>query len=299
MNGKISTLALATMLYLSMASDRAAAGELHDAASAGDLEAIKRLLADGVDVDQKGIASPLFLAAREGRVEAVALLIENGAEVDFLSRWGTPLHIAARRGHLEVVRLLLDRGADPTIQGGENQTTPLHEAAEKGSAEIARLLIDRGADPNARNRFLQPPLHSARRRGRDEVAAVLIDAGAAPRAVEPVSDKLALADLEAGRVKAIECTSCHGLEAGKSKTGPTLWDVVGRDRGGLSDYPYSDAMKEAAGAWTYEALNQFLADPSGTIPGTSMELASELDLQARADLIAYLRTLSDTPAPLP
>jgi len=128
---------------------------------------------------------------------------------------------------------------------------------------------------------------------------VLIDAGAAPRTLEPLSDRLTPADLEAGRLKAIECTACHGLEAGKSKTGPTLWGVVGRERGGLPDYPYSDAMKGATGAWTYEALNRFLADPSGTIPGTSMELASELDLQERADLIAYLRTLSETPVPLP
>ena len=147
--------------------------------------------------------------------------------------------------------------------------------------------------------MFETPLHYARSRGHDEVATLLLEAGAAPKTAEPVSDRIAQADLEAGRVSAIECTSCHSLEANKSKTGPTLWDIVGRDRGVLPNYPYSDQMKAMGGTWTYEALNQFLADPTGTVPGTTMELTYELDLQKRVDLIAFLRTLSDTPVPLP
>ena len=294
-----STSFLTVMLSLHFGFGAADAGELHEAAIAGDLEAIERLLADGVDVDEKGIASPLFLAARSGHAEAVSLLIENGADINFESKWGTPLHIAVSRGHLSVARVLLEEGADPNIPGGDDETAPIHDAARKGSVEGVQLLLAHGANPNARNRLREPPLHHARSRGHDEVASILIEAGATPKIAEPVSDKIAQANLEAGRLSAIECTSCHSLEAGKSKTGPTLWNLVGRDRGSLPNYPYSDQMKAIGGTWTYEELNQFLADPSGTIPGTTMELKYELDLQKRADLIAYLRTLSDRPVPLP
>ena len=51
--------------------------------------------------------------------------------------------------------------------------------------------------------------------------------------------------------------------------------------------------------WTYEELNEFLAHPQQTIKGTKMTFAGLPKPQDRADLIAYLRSLSDSPAPLP
>ena len=115
MGRRASTLVCAAVLLLAGAIGHSHAGELHDAAAAGDLETIERLLAEGVDVDQEGIASPLFFAARAGQVDAVVLLADGGADLDRTSKWGTSLHIAVSRGHIEVVRVLLEKGADPSL----------------------------------------------------------------------------------------------------------------------------------------------------------------------------------------
>ena len=58
-------------------------------------------------------------------------------------------------------------------------------------------------------------------------------------------------------------------------------------------------MKAEIGNWTYTDLNNFLAHPAWTVPGIAMKMAGIHDPKDRADLIAFLRTLSDNPAPLP
>jgi len=61
-------------------------------------------------------------------------------------------------------------------------------------------------------------------------------------------------------------------------------------------------MKEfgaAGNKWDFEHLNKFLTSPKGFIKGTAMGFAGDKKDNERADLIAYLRTLSDNPAPLP
>jgi cytochrome c len=65
-------------------------------------------------------------------------------------------------------------------------------------------------------------------------------------------------------------------------------------------YSFSDAMKARADKpWTYEALNEFLAAPRSFVPGTKMTFAGLSKIEDRADIIAWLRTLSDNPVPLP
>jgi cytochrome c len=51
--------------------------------------------------------------------------------------------------------------------------------------------------------------------------------------------------------------------------------------------------------WDYEHLDHFLLSPKGLVKGTAMGFAGVKKTQDRADLIAYLHTLSDNPAPLP
>ena len=50
---------------------------------------------------------------------------------------------------------------------------------------------------------------------------------------------------------------------------------------------------DMGGVWDYEALNGFLANPKGWAPGTKMAYRGLKDTQDRADLVAYLRGLSD------
>jgi len=123
-------------------------------------------------------------------------------------------------------------------------------------------------------------------------------------AFEPVELLLANADLAAGENEFKKCAACHSWEkGGANKVGPNLWDVVGSPIGShIADYNYSAALKEygAGGTvWTYEELNGFLWKPKTFIKGTAMGFAGLRDVEDRANLIAWLRSHSDTPQPLP
>jgi cytochrome c len=96
------------------------------------------------------------------------------------------------------------------------------------------------------------------------------------------------------------CVSCHFAAPGvKNPKRPNLWGIVGRRKASESDAQYSSVLKEAGGRWTFEELNSFISNPALTLPGTDMTFAGLQDEKQRADVIAYLRTLSDTPSPLP
>ena len=118
--------------------------------------------------------------------------------------------------------------------------------------------------------------------------------------VQPVGVLLASADIGGGESGAKKCVACHSFdEGGANKIGPNLYDIVGRDIASVSGFAYSDALNGIEGAWDYDALDAFLADPKGYAPGTKMAYAGMRDAQDRADLILYLRSLAADPLPLP
>ena len=134
------------------------------------------------------------------------------------------------------------------------------------------------------------------------------DGGAAPvaqqeEALPPIAGLLATADPAAGETLARACTTCHVLDSsGENRVGPGLWGVVGRPTASHEGFSYSAGMQahaEEAPDWTYEQLNHFLRRPRDWVPGTSMSYAGIRNDQDRANVIAYLRTLSEDPLPLP
>lgn len=265
---------------------------------AGQEEVARVLLEHGADPNVEGEAgAPLQMAISGGNAEMVELLLDHGANPNVGHR-STPLVAAARIGSLEIIKLLLQNDADPnfsTIDG----TTGLHEAAGKGALDIVELLVEQGADVNALTTAGKPPIHFAMVGNHLGVADYLREQSAASVEIAPIADLLASANLAQGESEAEVCAGCHLLKGDAIYRAPSLWDIVGRSKASAREYDYSPAFTTLKGDWTFEALNRFLARPFEVVPGTKMEFFGEEDPQKRANLIAYLRTLSDNPVPLP
>ncbi len=124
---------------------------------------------------------------------------------------------------------------------------------------------------------------------------------AAAAASEPIEKLLQTASAEKGAAAAKKCAACHTFEkGGPNRVGPNLFGVLNEKKGeGRGGFNFSAALKGKGGTWTYDDLNKFIANPKGFVPGTAMGFAGIQKDGERADVIAYLRSLSDNPAPLP
>jgi cytochrome c len=124
--------------------------------------------------------------------------------------------------------------------------------------------------------------------------------------VDPISPMLASADAAAGERISRQCVTCHTFnQGGRAGQGPNLYGVVGGPKAHMEGFNYSPAMRTAAakpgdeGKWTYEELNRFLSNPAADIRGTRMNFPGLRRAQDRANVIAWLRTQSANPPPLP
>jgi cytochrome c len=117
----------------------------------------------------------------------------------------------------------------------------------------------------------------------------------------PIAPFLANADPAAGEAYAKKvCAACHSLnEGGKAIVGPNLYGVVGGPHAHMAGFNYSDALKAKQGPWTYDDLFAWLTKPDAYAPGTRMAFPGIKNEKLRLDVIAYLRTLSHNPEPLP
>jgi len=124
-------------------------------------------------------------------------------------------------------------------------------------------------------------------------AAAPVDSG--PPAADDIAtlDGVAYAgltgDAAAGKSAFMQCRTCHVVDPGMNRIGPSLADIVGREAGSVAGFKYSEANANSGIIWTEEKLFQFLEKPQRVIPKTRMIYAGMPDAQKRADVIAYLK----------
>lgn len=123
--------------------------------------------------------------------------------------------------------------------------------------------------------------------------AAPVDSG--PPAVDDVStlDGVELASLTgdpaSGKSSFAQCRTCHVVDPGMNRIGPSLAGIVGREAGTVAGFNYTEANANSGITWTDEKLFQFLEKPQRVIPKTKMIFAGIPDAQKRADMIAYLK----------
>lgn len=186
----MSCLLMVTALSAGVAA-RAMAGSddataLVEAVKEGELETLRHLLAQGLDVNAAEVdgATALHWAAHRDDDEAVELLISAGADVTAVNRYGVaPLSLTCENGSASIIKHLLRAGADPNtvLPGGE---TALMTVARTGGVTAVRVLLDHGAEVNARETARgQTALMWAAAAGNAEAVRVLLEHGAHASAV--------------------------------------------------------------------------------------------------------------------
>jgi cytochrome c len=288
-----------TLLAVIFASS-SLADPIHDAAKSGNMAELDAAIAAGDDVNaQENRLTPLYMAVQGGHIEAVRLLLQKGADPDALAGFGYPLAAAITSGRADIVDALLKGGANPNMR--RQSISALHKAAEVGCFDCVVLLVQAGADVNARTSMRSPVIHYAKSNGHQDIVEYLLSHGVNVVASPSISGLLTKADLARGMsVFGESCKGCHSTDPQlKTLEGPSLREIVGRKRGSIDGFKYSAAMRERGGSWGYDEIAAFIADPSGVIPGTTMSFTGLDGDQDRADVVLYLRSLSDNPAPMP
>jgi uncharacterized protein len=140
-----------------------------------DAAAVKRLIAEGVNVSEPDANddAPLVIAAYKGYTEVVRLLLEAGADVTAVDPGmkATALHAAAYAGRTEAAKLLIEYGIDIDKQGPKNGYTALHDAIWQNNVETAKVLIDAGANLTLKSHSGETPIQFARLNKRKEIIA--------------------------------------------------------------------------------------------------------------------------------
>ncbi len=118
-------------------------------------------------------------------------------------------------------------------------------------------------------------------------------------AVVPIATLLATADIAKGEAVFKKCTACHTIAAGGANgIGPNLQGVLGKPLASHAGFAYSDALKSKGGNWTFEAMNEWLANPRKYAPGNKMTFAGLGAPEDRANVLLYLNSQGSN-LPLP
>lgn len=150
----------------------------------GDIERVKKLIGEGVDINQTYAwnHTGLFCAVWHEKEEIVKFLLENGADPNICqsSDGQSALYMASQNDMASTVRLLLQYGANPNQRLTTDKQSTLYPAAQQGYLEVVKVLLEANADPNLATDEGQIPLYQAARNGHLEIVDLLLKAGSDP-----------------------------------------------------------------------------------------------------------------------
>ncbi len=121
---------------------------------------------------------------------------------------------------------------------------------------------------------------------------ILMAAAALGAAIIGASGHVVAGDAVKGAKVFKKCAACHSVEEGKRKIGPSLYGVIGRTSGTLEGFRYSKPMQSAGIVWTEETISDYLANPRTFIKGNRMAFVGLRKPEDRADVIAYLKSVT-------
>ena len=108
----------------------------------------------------------------------------------------------------------------------------------------------------------------------------------------PFAELVANGDADKGKKVFGKCKSCHKLTDGENGIGPHLFNIIDREIASVSDFDYSNALKEISGKWDQESLGQFLSNPKKYAAGTKMNFSGLKKAKDRANIIKYLDSIN-------
>jgi ankyrin repeat protein len=179
-------IVLVVMLVSMALGSPARAGQIHDAAKAGDVGRVAALLKANPELgdakDEHGW-TPLHWAVRDRHKEVVELLLASNADVNATNNFGSsPLVLAVmgpskgevwtedkKAAEIEMVKLLLAHNADSS-----SQQEALRWAVSRSSKDIVGLLLASKADVHALDKSGQTALHVAAENGRKDIVELLL-----------------------------------------------------------------------------------------------------------------------------
>ena len=211
---------------------------LFNAAAAGNVKKVKKLLTAGVPCDWQipsGYYSgytPLLLAAANGHREVVDLLLTKGSQGYRVNQalvvggvYRTPLLIAVEYGRIDVVELLLSKGADLN-QAQERGGTPLYIAAQDGHHAIVELLLSKGAVINLANAVGCSPLYIAAQEGHRAIVELLLSKGAGINLAKADGATPLLIAAQEGHRAVVELLLSNGADNSLCFNGRTPADIA-------------------------------------------------------------------------
>ena len=268
-------------LVLSGALAAAPAAPVADAAQAGDLAAVRRLLQAGGDVNAAlgDGTTALHHAAMRGDAEMVGVLLYAGANVRATTRLGgyTPLHLASQRGHEAVIERLVKAGASPNLATATG-ATPLMLAAASGHVAAVKQLVAQKADLNVREQANdQTALMFAAAFDRPEVVKLLIEVGADVQATSKVLDISALESPEDALQEEIRLATQRRSAVAAGRTPPSPPDPSKEIGGVTRPFKYNELIGKQGG---FGAIHY--AVRQGSSPSVMALLDGGADVNVRA-----------------